>query len=144
VRGLQERLSLAKQRATTIDDPLERAEMSSHIEGLAAAKTLLTTCFATRCATPDPRRVRAFSFAQPWKRAHEISRATTSDRTIVTPAVRHWINEGGNAMIIHAFSQFSQDERDDFAAVCQRFGRVVEEFGLVDEDNIRAVAVVGK
>ena len=38
-------------------------------------------------------------------------------------------------MASHAFSEFPQDERDDFATVCQRYGRAVEEFELVDEDQ---------
>ncbi|CAN7782906.1 hypothetical protein LJR267_009980 [Paraburkholderia hospita] len=38
-------------------------------------------------------------------------------------------------MASHAFSEFPQDEQDDFAAVCRRFGRAVEEFELADEDQ---------
>ncbi|WP_028215339.1 hypothetical protein [Paraburkholderia mimosarum] len=35
----------------------------------------------------------------------------------------------------HLFSQFPQDEQDDFAAVCQNYGRAVSEFEVVDEDQ---------
>lgn len=36
-------------------------------------------------------------------------------------------------MANHTLSQFSQDEQDDFAYVCKRYGRAVEEFDVVDD-----------
>ena len=38
-------------------------------------------------------------------------------------------------MASHLLSQFPQDEQDDFAVVCQRYGRDVSEFEVVDEDQ---------
>ena len=36
-------------------------------------------------------------------------------------------------MTSHLLSQFPQDEQDDFSAVCQKYGRAVSEFEVIDE-----------
>ena len=36
-------------------------------------------------------------------------------------------------MTSHVLSQFPQAEQDDFAIVCQKYGRAVREFEVVDE-----------
>ncbi len=38
-------------------------------------------------------------------------------------------------MASHRFSEFPQDEQSSFSAVCQRYGRAIDEFELVDEDQ---------
>lgn len=46
-------------------------------------------------------------------------------------------------MASHVFSQVPQDEQDDFGAVCQRYGRTVSEFEVVDEDQFPSGGRVG-
>ncbi|MBP0596264.1 hypothetical protein J8I87_43095 [Paraburkholderia sp. LEh10] len=38
-------------------------------------------------------------------------------------------------MASHLLSQFPKDEQDDFSAVCQKYGRAVSEFEVVDDEN---------
>jgi hypothetical protein len=46
-------------------------------------------------------------------------------------------------MASHVLSQFPQDEQDEFAAVCQKYGRAVSEFEVVDEDQYPSGGGVG-
>jgi len=46
-------------------------------------------------------------------------------------------------MANHLLSQFPQDEQDDFAAACKQYGRSVQEFEVVDEDQYPSGGVVG-
>jgi|GEM_PF-467227 len=46
-------------------------------------------------------------------------------------------------MATHILSQFPQDEQDDFAAVCQKYGRADGEFEVVDDDQYPSGGRVG-
>jgi hypothetical protein len=46
-------------------------------------------------------------------------------------------------MANHLFSQFPQDEQDDFAAVCKKYARSVDEFEVLDEDQYPSGGNVG-
>jgi hypothetical protein len=46
-------------------------------------------------------------------------------------------------MASHLLSQFPQDEQDDFSAVCEKYGRAVSDFEVVDEDQYPAGGRVG-
>ena len=41
-------------------------------------------------------------------------------------------------MANHLLSQFPQDEQDDFLSICKKYGRFVEEFQVIDEDQYPA------
>ncbi|MGF6440558.1 hypothetical protein [Paraburkholderia youngii] len=43
----------------------------------------------------------------------------------------------------HLLSQFPQDEQEDFAAVCTRYGRKVHEFDVVDDVQYPSGGQVG-
>lgn len=64
------------------------------------------------------------------KRTPEVGETTNSKTTEVGVAS-------------HLLSQFPQDEQDDFSAVCQKYGRDVSEFEVVDEDQYPAGGRVG-
>ncbi|MGU7782708.1 hypothetical protein [Burkholderia sp. PU8-34] len=46
-------------------------------------------------------------------------------------------------MASHVLSQFPQDEQDDFAAACKKYGRTVGEFDVIDEEQYPSGGRVG-
>ncbi|MEM5440435.1 hypothetical protein [Paraburkholderia diazotrophica] len=91
-----------------------------------------------------------------WQAIKEIESAPVTDPQLLDDATSlfmdiRWDNEPRSlyrkapevGMASHLLSHFPQDEQDDFLAVCQKYGRAVSEFEVVDEDQYPGGGRVG-